>query len=84
MRPVDLAVTDAGLVIVLDRSGRLLRARPGGTSTEVIAESGVEPALSLALAANDTVAYITHARGIVRVDLDGRRTAEVSRRLSYH
>jgi hypothetical protein len=78
VRPVDLAVTDAGLVIVLDRTGRLLRGRPGGTGTEVIAESGVEPAFSLALAANDTVAYITHARGIVRVDLGGRRTAEVS------
>jgi hypothetical protein len=77
-RPVDLAVTDAGQVIVLDRNGRLLRGRPGGAGTEVIAESGVEPAFSLALAANDTVAYISNARGIVRVDLGGRRTAEVS------
>ena len=77
-RPVDLAITDAGLVIVLDRNGRLLRGRPGAAGTEVIAESGVEPAFSLALAANDTVAYISHSRGIVRVDLGGRRTAEVS------
>ena len=43
--------------------------RPGGTATEVVAEAGVRPALSLALAAHDTVAYVSHAGGIVRVDL---------------
>jgi hypothetical protein len=78
VHPVDVAVADSGLVFILDRSGRILRARPGGKATELIAETGVEPAFSLALAAGDTVAYVTHAGGIVRVDLGARRTAQVS------
>jgi hypothetical protein len=76
--PVDLAVASGGAVFLLDRDGRILRARPGRTSTELVAATGVTPALSLALAANDTVAYVTHAGGIVRVDIGRRRTAEVS------
>ena len=78
VHPVDLAVADAGLVFLLDRDGRILRARPGGKATELVAEAGVTPALSLALAAHDTVAYVSHAGGIVRVDLARRRTVEVS------
>jgi hypothetical protein len=78
IRPVDVAVADNGLVFVLDRRGRILRARPGRAAAEVAVESGVEPALSLALAAGDTAAYVTHAGGIVRVDLGGRQTVQVS------
>lgn len=78
VHPVDLAVAGGGAVFLLDRDGRILRARPGGTTIEVVAATAATPALSLALAANDTVAYVTHAAGIVRVDLGRRRTVEVS------
>jgi len=78
VRPVDVAVADNGVVFVLDRRGRILRMRPGRAAAEIAAESGVEPALSLALAAGDTAAYVTHAGGMVRVDLGGRQTTQVS------
>jgi hypothetical protein len=78
VHPVDLAVAGGGSVFLLDRDGRIFRARPGRQSTELVATTGVAPALSLALGANDTAAYIAHAGGIVRVELDRRRTAEVS------
>lgn len=78
VHPVDLAVAGGGSVFLLDRDGRILRARPGGLSTEVVATAGVTPALSLALASKDTAAFVTHAGGIVRVDLGRRRAVEVS------
>lgn len=78
VHPIDLAVTGGGSVFVLDRDGRILRARPGGSATELVATAGVTSALSLALAPNGTVAYVTHPGGIVRVDLGRRRKVEVS------
>jgi hypothetical protein len=76
VRPVDLAIADAGSVFMLDRDGRVWRARAGGTVLETVADvAAVAPALSLALAAHDTVAYVSHADGLTRVDLaKGRST----------
>jgi hypothetical protein len=78
IRPVDVAVAENGFVFVLDRGGRILRARPGRAAAEIAAEAGVEPALSLALAAGDAAAYVTHAGGMVRVDLGARRAVQVT------
>lgn len=78
VHPVDLAVAGGGSVFLLDRDGRILRTRPGGSATELVVATGVTPALSLALAANDSVAYVAYAGGIVRVELGQRRIAEVS------
>jgi hypothetical protein len=78
VHPVDLAVAGGGSVFVLDRDGRIFRVRPGRASTQLVAATGLTPALSLALGADDTVAYVAHAGGIVRVEMDRGRTADVS------
>jgi len=77
--PVDLAIADSGAVFVLERDGRLLRARAGATSTETVLTVPVtSPALSLTLAPGDAVAYVSHAAGLLRVELGRGTTAEVT------
>lgn len=79
IQPVDLAVAGSGVVFVLERDGRILRARPGATGLDtVITLEGIDDAASLALAAEDTTAYVAHAAGVVRVDLSTGATAPVT------
>jgi hypothetical protein len=78
VRPVDLAVTDGGVVYVLDRDGRVFRARPGSAPPEVIVQlAPAGEALSVALA-GDAVAYVAHTDGMLRVDLNARTATQVA------
>lgn len=77
--PVDLAIADSGAVFVLERDGRVLRARAGAASPETILTlAAASPAFSMALAPGDAVAYVSHAAGLLRVDLGKGTTAEVT------
>ena len=69
--PVDLAVTDGGAVIVLDRDGRLLRLRPGGTTAEPLIPLELEGATSLT-ATGENVLFVASRRGLSRVDLTSK------------
>ena len=75
---VDLAVTPAGAVLVLDRAGpQLLVLRPGGTAVErVIRVDAVEPA-SVAAAGDERIAYVAHRDGVSRIDLRARTATQV-------
>jgi hypothetical protein len=77
IRPVDLAVAESGTVFLLNQDGRIQRARPGSATVEsVVAVKNVENATSLALTGGDTVAYVAHAPGLIRVELaSGASTA---------
>jgi hypothetical protein len=66
--PVDLAVTDGGAVIVLDRQGRLLRLRPGGTTAEFLLPLNLEAATSVAVT-GENVLFVASRRGLSRIDL---------------
>jgi hypothetical protein len=70
---VDLAVTAAGAVLVLDSVGKqLLVLGPGATAFErVIRLDASEPA-SVAAAGDEGIAYIAHRDGVSRVDLRAR------------
>jgi len=69
--PVDLAVTDGGAVIVLDRDGRLLRLRPGGTTAEPLMPLELEGATSLT-ATGENVLFVASRKGLSRVDLTSK------------
>jgi hypothetical protein len=75
---VDLAVTPAGAILVLDSAGpQLLMLRPGGTAVErVIRVDAVEPA-SLAAAGDERIAYVAHRDGVSRIDLRARTATRV-------
>jgi hypothetical protein len=76
---VDLAVTPAGTVLVLDSAGRqLLVLRSGGASLErVMRIDALEPA-SLAAGGNDGIAYVAHRDGVSRIDLRARTATPVA------
>ena len=67
---VDLAVTPAGAVLVLDSGGKqLFVLRPGATAFErVIRLDASEPA-SVAAGADEGIAYVAHRGGVLRIDL---------------
>jgi hypothetical protein len=76
--PVDLAVTPAGAVLVLDASGRkLLMLRTGAASLERVMQIDVEQPASLAVGADDGVAYVAHRDGLLRIDLRARTATKV-------
>jgi hypothetical protein len=77
--PVDLAVTPAGMVLVLDSAGRrLLALRPGATAVErVLTLDGVEP-VSLAAGGDEGIAYVAHRDGVSRIDLRARTATRLS------
>jgi hypothetical protein len=76
---VDLAVTPAGAVLVLDSAGRqLLVLRPTGTAVErVMRVDAVEPA-SVAAAGDEGIAYVAHRDGVSRIDLRARTSTRVA------
>ena len=74
---VDLAVTPAGAVLVLDSaSGQLLALRGGGTSLERVMRIHAQEPASLAIRGDEAVAYVAHREGVSRIDLRAR-TAEL-------
>ncbi len=75
---VDIAVLGDGEVLVLDEQGRrLLALSPGGRAFRTIVATNVMNASSLT-SISDGVAYIAHPRGLLRVDLAARTTADVT------
>ena len=76
---VDLAVSAAGAVLVLDAAGRqLLVLRPGGTSLERVMRIDVEEPASLAAGDEDGIAYVAHRDGVSRIDLRARTAVRVA------
>jgi hypothetical protein len=76
---VDLAVTPAGAVLVLDGGGRqLLALRSGGTSLERVMRIDAEEPASLAAGGDDGVAYVAHRDGLSRIDLRARTATRVA------
>jgi hypothetical protein len=69
VNPVDVSVTRAGTVLVLDANGRIFALRRGATSLERIAHTNVTDAASLAVGGDEAFAYVAHHDGIARVDL---------------
>jgi hypothetical protein len=77
--PVDLAVTSAGAVLVLDSAGRqLLVLHPGGTALERVARIDAEDLASVAAGDDEGVAYVAHRDGVSRIDLRARTVSPVS------
>ena len=78
VRLVDLAVTPAGSVLVLDTAGpQLFVLRPGETSLESsVRITAVEPA-SVAAASDERTAYVAHRDGVSRIDLRARTATRV-------
>ena len=75
---VDIAVLGDGEVLVLDEQGRrLLALSPGRRAFRTIVATNVTNATSLT-SIGDGVAYIAHPRGLLRVDLAARTTADVT------
>jgi hypothetical protein len=74
----DVAVTADGAVLALDATGRrIFRARFGGHALEVAATLDVDGPTSLAPAHAGTV-YVSHAGGLVSVDLAANRVSQVA------
>jgi hypothetical protein len=76
---VDLAVTPAGAVLVLDSAGsQLLALGPGRTAVEYVMKvDAVEPA-SLAAGGDADTAYVAHRDGVSRIDLRTRTATRVT------
>ena len=78
VRFADVAVTADGAVLALDVAGRrIFRARLGAHELEVAATLDVDEPTSLAPAPGSTV-YVSHAGGLVRVDLASNRASPVT------
>ena len=79
VRPIDLAVTPAGAILVLDAAGsQLLILRRGGTAVErVMRIDAVEPA-SLAATDDENIAYVAHRDGVSRIDVRARTATPVA------
>jgi len=76
---VDLAVTPAGAVLVLDSAGRqLLELRTGGTSLERVMRIDAQEPASLAAGGDDGIAYVAHRDGVSRIDLRARTATRVA------
>jgi hypothetical protein len=79
IHPVDLAIAESGAVFLLHRDGRIQRVRPGSPTIDTVAAlKGIEEASTLALASNDTIAYVADAKGLHRVDLGNGSAAAVT------
>jgi hypothetical protein len=77
--PVDLAITPAGAVLVLDSGGRqLLVLHPGGTALERVVKLDAEDLASVAAGEDEGVAYVAHRDGVLRIDLRARTMSRVS------
>jgi hypothetical protein len=76
---VDLAVTPAGGVLVLDSAGpQLLELRPGGTAVEHVMKIDAHEPASLAAGGDASIAYVAHRDGVSRIDLRARTATRVT------
>jgi hypothetical protein len=76
---VDLVVTPAGAVLVLDAAGRqLLELRSGGTSLERVMRIDAREPASLAAGSDEGTAYVAHRDGVLRIDLRARTSTQVA------
>jgi hypothetical protein len=76
---VDLVVTPAGAVLVLDAAGRqLLELRSGGTSLERVMRIDAREPASLASGSDEGIAYVAHRDGVLRIDLRARTSTQVA------
>ena len=67
---VDLAIAGNGTLLILDAGAkRVLRLRPGASAVETAMPIAVDSATSLAVADSERSAYVAHADGILRLDL---------------
>jgi hypothetical protein len=75
----DVAVAGNGTVLVLDSGARrVLRLAPGAKTLETMLPLDLVDPVSLAVPSSDRAAYIAHATGIARVDLQQRSLREVT------
>jgi hypothetical protein len=75
---VDLAVTAAGAVLVLDAASKqLLILRPGGAALERVVPIEAEDLASVAAGEDENIAYVAHRDGISRVDLRAKAVARL-------
>ena len=76
---VDLAVTAAGAVLVLDSTGgQLLALRPGAASLERLVRIEGGPPVSLAAGGDEGIAYVADRDGVSRIDLRARTATRVA------
>jgi hypothetical protein len=70
---VDLAVTPAGAVLVLDAlGGQLLELRPGATSLDRLTRIDAAEPASIAVEDDERIAYVAHRDGLSRIDIQRR------------
>jgi hypothetical protein len=76
---VDLAVTAAGAVLVLDAaSSQLLTLRPGGTALERVVRIETPQPASVAASTEEGIVYVAHQDGLSRIDTRARTSTPVS------
>ena len=75
---VDLTATPSGSVVVLDSIGsRVLVLRPGDTALKTSVQFDANEPTSVTAAGDDSVAYVAHSAGILRIDLHSRAVSVV-------
>jgi hypothetical protein len=75
----DVAVAPNGAVLVLDSSERrVLALRPGAKAVDVVMPLKVARPTSITAAGDERTAYLAHAEGIVRLDLQQKSAAPVA------
>ena len=76
---VDLAVTPAGAVLVLDAaSSQLLILRPGGAAVERAVRIETPQPASVAASTEEGIVYVAHQDGLSRIDTRARTSTAVS------
>ena len=79
LKVVDLAISPAGAVLLLDASGsRLLVMRPGSTTFAPVPRLTLQGPTSVATTSDERIVYVAHEAGVSRVDLTTGASAQVS------
>ena len=76
---VDLAIGPGGAILVLDSlTPQLLVLRSGGTALERVVRIDVQEPVSVAVRADDAIAFVAHRDGVSRIDLRSRTVSRVA------
>ena len=76
---VDLAIGPGGAILVLDSlTPQLLVLPSGGTALERVVRIDVQEPVSVAVRADDAVAFVAHRDGMSRIDLRARTVSRVA------
>ena len=76
---VDIAVTAGGTVLVLDGAGKqLLALRPGGAALERVARFDADGPVAVATGGDESLAYVAHREGVLRVDLRAKTATRLT------